>query len=90
MPKVVTLRDIAKVADVALSTVSQVLNNKPNVAPETREKVLQVATALGYKHKISINAPYAPELTTVGLLTKRRDLAALVAKLGRAGVDEGR
>jgi LacI family transcriptional regulator len=72
MPKVVTLRDIAKVADVALSTVSQVLNNKPNVAPETREKVLQVATALGYKHRISINAPYAPELTTVGLLTKRR------------------
>lgn len=78
MAKVVTLRDIAKVADVALSTVSQVLNNKPNVAPETREKVLQVATALGYKHKISINAPYAPELTTVGLLTKRRDGDPLV------------
>ena len=34
MAKRPTLRDIAQEADVALSTVSQVLNNKPNVSAQ--------------------------------------------------------
>lgn len=77
MAKSVTLRAIAKEAGVALSTVSQVLNNKPNVAAETREKVLQAASTLGYRQKIALEAPFTPALTTVGLLTRRRDGDAL-------------
>ncbi len=73
MAKEVTLRDIAKLADVALSTVSQVLNNKPNVSSETRERVLSAASALGYQQRVILNTPFVPQLTTVGLLTKRRD-----------------
>ena len=44
----VTIKDVAKEAGVAISTVSNVLNNVKVVSPETREKVLKVADKLGY------------------------------------------
>ena len=37
-----TIRDIARVAGVSIATVSRVLNSRPDVAPETREAVLEV------------------------------------------------
>ena len=37
-----TIRDIADLAGVSIATVSRVLNDRPDVAPETRETVLQV------------------------------------------------
>ncbi len=45
-----TLKDIAKQTDVALSTVSRVLNEKPDmhVTEETRRRILETAEALGY------------------------------------------
>jgi LacI family transcriptional regulator len=73
MAKKTTLRDIAQQANVALSTVSQVLNNKPNVSPETRQIVLEAAAALGYQQKIAVDAPVVPRLASVGLLAKRRE-----------------
>lgn len=35
-------KDIARIAGVSRSTVSRVINNYPNVPPETKEKVLKV------------------------------------------------
>lgn len=66
-----TLRDIARQADVALSTVSQVLNNKAGVSPELRQRVLEAANELGYRQKISIDSPLSSELSVIGILTKR-------------------
>ncbi len=37
-----TIIDIAKASGVSVSTVSRILNNKPDVADETRERVLSV------------------------------------------------
>ncbi|MER2182430.1 MAG: LacI family DNA-binding transcriptional regulator, partial [Clostridia bacterium] len=37
--KVVTIKDIARLANVSVTTVSRVLNHRPDVNPETREKV---------------------------------------------------
>lgn len=67
-----TLRDIAKLADVSLSTVSLVLNNRPNVTPEMRERVLKAAETLGYRQKIVTHTPLVSGLKTIGLLTKRQ------------------
>ena len=39
----VTIKDIAKLANVSLSTVSKALNNKPDVSAATRKKVLEIA-----------------------------------------------
>jgi LacI family transcriptional regulator len=43
-----TIRDIADLAGVSIATVSRVLNDRPDVAPETRESVLQVVRAHGF------------------------------------------
>jgi LacI family transcriptional regulator len=44
----ITLRDVAKRAGVSMMTVSRVLNGHPDVAPDTRDAVLQHAQDLGY------------------------------------------
>jgi LacI family transcriptional regulator len=43
-----TIRDIADLAGVSIATVSRVLNGRPDVAPDTRETVLQVVRAQGF------------------------------------------
>src|SRR5882762_8222537 len=43
-----TIRDIADLAGVSIATVSRVLNDRPDVAPETREAVLQVVREHGF------------------------------------------
>jgi LacI family transcriptional regulator len=44
----VTIVDVANEAGVSYTTVSRVVNNKDNVKPETRERVLMAMTRLGY------------------------------------------
>src|SRR5262245_31822060 len=43
-----TIRDVASAAGVSIATVSRVLNGRPDVASETREKVLRVARELRF------------------------------------------
>jgi len=43
-----TIRDIADLAGVSIATVSRVLNDRPDVAPNTRETVLQVVRERGF------------------------------------------
>ena len=43
-----TIRDIAQQAGVSIATVSRVLNDRPDVAPETREAVLKVIRDLNF------------------------------------------
>jgi LacI family transcriptional regulator len=47
-PNHVTIVDVAHEANVSYTTVSRVINNKDNVKPETRERVLTAMTRLGY------------------------------------------
>jgi LacI family transcriptional regulator len=44
----VTIRDVAAAAGVSRQTVSRVLNDKPDVAKETRQRILEVIEELGY------------------------------------------
>lgn len=44
-----TLKDVAAHAGVSFKTVSNVVNNRPVVAPETRERVRSAIDALGYR-----------------------------------------
>src|SRR5260221_11243774 len=43
-----TIREIADLGGVSIATVSRVLNARPDVAPETRENVLQVVREQGF------------------------------------------
>jgi len=44
----VRAQDIADMLDISLSTVSRALSNHPRISKETKERVKQVATRLGY------------------------------------------
>jgi LacI family transcriptional regulator len=44
-----TIRQIAKQAGVSRSTVSRVINDYPNVSPETRAQVLQIVAETGFR-----------------------------------------
>lgn len=46
--EIYTIRDIARKAGVAVSTVSRVLNGRPDVSEETRRKVLAIVEEFGY------------------------------------------
>ncbi|WP_217592676.1 LacI family DNA-binding transcriptional regulator [Cohnella sp. GbtcB17] len=44
----IALKDIARIADVSISTVSNVLNGRKNVGQETRERILRICEEYGY------------------------------------------
>src|SRR5579872_5860902 len=48
-----TIHDVAKVAGVAIKTVSRVLNDEPNVREETRARVLEAVESLNYFPSLS-------------------------------------
>ncbi|GHO48397.1 LacI family DNA-binding transcriptional regulator [Ktedonospora formicarum] len=64
----VTIFDVAEKAGVSHSTVSRVLNNKNNVNVETRERVLQAMTQLGYVSNVSARSLARGSSHVVGLL----------------------
>ena len=55
-----TIRDIADLAGVSIATVSRVLNDRPDVAPDTRENVLQVVREQGFKRAARSQAQLQP------------------------------
>ncbi len=61
-----TLRAVAKRAGVSLGTASNVLNNRGNVAEVTRARVLEAATALGYRAQGRSSARKLNVIGTIG------------------------
>jgi LacI family transcriptional regulator len=63
-----TIRDVAERAGVSIATVSRVLNDRADVSAETRERVREVARAVGY----------TADPAARGLVTQRTQLVAVV------------
>lgn len=59
----ITIREVAKAADVSISTVSRVINNSPNVTREKRNRVLAAIEAVGYVPNVK---PKEPEVVEQG------------------------
>jgi transcriptional regulator with XRE-family HTH domain len=51
-----TIRDVAAAAGVSAQTVSRVVNNHPDVAPETQERVEGVIRDIGYLPNVAARA----------------------------------
>lgn len=64
-----TLREVAEMAGVSIGTASQALNNRPNVSPDTRARVVEAAKTLGYPVKELFGVSEA-NLAVIGMLTK--------------------
>ncbi|HAF70992.1 MAG: Transcriptional regulator, LacI family [Acetothermia bacterium 64_32] len=66
--KRVTLKDVALEAGVSINTASRALNNKPEISPETKEKVLKVAQSLGYRPNRLARALRSNKTGTIGVI----------------------
>ena len=64
----VTIKDVAKEAGVSIGSVSNVINNAPNITQETREKVLAAMEKLGYKPKTTIKPVKRQSMHCIGLI----------------------
>ena len=51
-----TLKDVAKLANVDVSTVSWALNNTSYVHPDTKERIYAAAKELGYRPNATARA----------------------------------
>ena len=43
-----TIKDIARISGCSVSTISRVINDRPDVRPETKEHVLQIMREEGF------------------------------------------
>lgn len=63
-----TVKDVARAAGVSLGTVSNVLNGKESVKPESREKVYQAIEKLGFQYNMTASALRTKATKNVGLI----------------------
>lgn len=66
----ITIKDVAKQAGVAPSTVSRVISNSEAISQKTKEKVQQVMNEMGYIPNVSARRLVTKQSHTVGLLLK--------------------
>jgi LacI family transcriptional regulator len=78
MPKVVTIKDIAREAGVSPSLVSFVFNGKNRVGEQTRQRILEVADRLGYRTGQAARVPW-PAARIIGIIVPSLDAAPLQA-----------
>ena len=66
----ITINRIAREAGVSLSTVSRALNDRPDVRPETRERILTMAQELGYTPSAIARSLATQRTHTIGLAVR--------------------
>src|SRR5512135_1166013 len=66
--KSTTIQDVARAAGVSVSTVSRVLNDKDDVAPETYQKVKDVIAELGYTSSLAAKSLRSRRTGVIGLI----------------------
>lgn len=82
----VTIYDVAREAGVSMATVSRVVNNNPNVKPQTRKKVYEAIERLGYRPNAVARGLASKKTTTVGVVIP--DIAnAIFAEVAR-GIED--
>ncbi|MGN8025295.1 LacI family DNA-binding transcriptional regulator [Microbacterium sp. 22242] len=90
--RAVGVRDVAALAGVSRQTVSRVLNDHPDVAPETRARVVAAMEELGYRMNNAARALGTQRTRTIGVLASdalqygpSRSMAAVEAAARAAG-----
>ena len=70
-----TLKDVAKLANVDVSTVSRALNNTSYVHTDTKERIYAAAKQLGYHPNVMAQALRQGKRHTIGVVLPRLNLA---------------
>ena len=66
----VTIKDIAKICGVGVSTVSRAINNHPDINPETKKLIMNTIREYSYVPNNSAQNLKRVESNTIALLTK--------------------
>ncbi|MGR9048538.1 LacI family DNA-binding transcriptional regulator [Halobacillus faecis] len=66
----VTIKDVARVANVAPSTVSRVISDSPRISERTKRKVRKVMEELGYHINYNGRVLVSQSTQTIGIVTK--------------------
>ena len=87
-----TIKDIAKQCGVSISTVSRVLNKRPDVSPSVRERVFAVVESCGYIPNDSARDLVRSHSDAIGVITRGTGnpffsevLKAISREIDRAG-----
>ncbi|MCI8801793.1 MAG: LacI family transcriptional regulator [Oscillibacter sp.] len=64
----VTIKDIARLSGVSVTTVSRALNNAPEISEETRERVLRVCREQGYRTNLLARSLISSRSHLLGLV----------------------
>lgn len=64
-----TIKQVAKAAGVSTQTVSRVINDRPDVAPDTRERILMTIDELGYQPSALARSLIQQRSYTLGVVT---------------------
>ena len=87
-----TIKEVASVAGVSTQTVSRVINERPDVSPETRKRVQEVIKALSYQPSALARSLISQRSYTLGVATAglkhigpSRTLSGITAAAGEAG-----
>ncbi|NWF91560.1 MAG: LacI family DNA-binding transcriptional regulator [Syntrophaceae bacterium] len=68
MKKRITIKDIARMANVSHTTVSRALNNKSRIRTETKERILSIARELNYQPDFIARSLVMRRTKTLGLV----------------------
>lgn len=71
--KNVTIKDIAKVANVSYATVSRALSGSPEISEETRERVVKLCKEMGYTTNYVARSMVMKKTKLVGLIVSSVD-----------------
>ena len=66
----VTIRDIARICGVGVSTVSRAINNHPDINPETKKQIMDTIREYNYVPNNSAQNLKRTETNTIALVTK--------------------
>lgn len=66
--KKVTIKDLAKMADVSAATVSMVLNNKANISEATRRKIKELAAEHNYVPNVAARGLVSSKTNVIGVV----------------------
>jgi DNA-binding LacI/PurR family transcriptional regulator len=69
MNKRPTIKQVAKAAGVSTQTVSRVINNRPDVAPETRKRIQQIIADMDYRPSALARSLIRQRSYTLGVVT---------------------
>lgn len=65
----ITIKDIAKMAGVSVTTVSRALNDAPEISPETRKRILRLCQETGYRANLLARSLISSRTNIIGVIS---------------------